>query len=125
MNYFLRVVISFVLLLPLTWVGQYIFSNMYYWFPQNGSGSWIGGNDAVWAHLFGLILSFYFFLSFLIVLFFYKYKYYLLPLVIVLLLPVIWLFFPDWSFNGTIIGMSVAGWLLGEGILRLYKLIKK
>lgn len=125
MKYFIRVIVSFILLLLVTWLGQYMFNYMYYWFPQNSGSSWIGGDDAAWAHLFGLTLSFYFFLSLLIVLFFDKYKYYLLPIVIILLFPILRMFYPDWSFMGTYIGVSIAGWILGEGILWSYNKLKK
>lgn len=124
MKYIIRIFAFIVSLCLLSLLGLFIFGNIYYWFPQNNGTSWIGGDDQ-WARLFGVMLSFYFFLPLLIVNFFNKYKYYLLPIVIILLLPILWIFYPDWSFMGTYIGVSVAGWLLGEGILWAYKKLKK
>lgn len=124
MNYIIRILVFIVSLCLLSFLGLFLFSGIYYWFPQNSGSSWMGGDDQ-WARLFGLSLSSYFFLSLLIVLFFYKYRYYILPIVIILLLPILWMFYPDWSFNGILIGISIAGWLIGEGIVRLYKMIKK
>ncbi|MFA6526125.1 MAG: hypothetical protein WCT26_01780 [Candidatus Buchananbacteria bacterium] len=125
MNYFLRVVLAFVSLLILSFAGQFIFRYVYILIPQNGINfGWWGNADAL-SFLFGVIFSFYFFLSLIIVAYFDKYKYYLLPINIIILLPMLWIFYPDWSFNGTLIGISIAGWLIGEGIVRLYKMIKK
>jgi len=124
MKYVLRIVLFFVCLFLLSYIGLFVFSSWYYWFPQNGASSWLGGKDQ-WARLFGLMLSFYFVLPLLIVLFFYKIKYYLLPIVIILLMLAVWLFYPDLAINSVLIGLSIAGWLIGGGILRLYKMAKK
>ena len=124
MNYFLRVILFIISLIILVYFGQFIFSYVYYWFPQNNEPSWFGNKEG-WSLLFGAIFAFYFFLSLLIVLFFNKYKYYLLPINIIILLPILWVFKTDLVFDGALIGLSVAGWLIGEGILLLSKKMKK
>jgi len=108
MNIFLRIVFFFVLLLAGVFLGQFLFQYLYNLLPGSGGSSWFGTIGSL-SLLFGAILSFYFFLSLLITALFNKAKYYLLIINIILLLPVLWLFYTDWWFSGTLIAVSVVG----------------
>jgi len=111
----------FIILLVLgVFLGQYLFSPMYYWYPENLESGWFGSKES-WSLLFGAILAFYFFLPLLITAIFNKQKYYLLIVNIILLLPVLWLFVSSFSFVATLVLLTVVGWLIGEGISRLIK----
>jgi|GEM_PF-1538857 len=115
MNIFLRVVLFFVFLFFGVFIGEFILQYLYNLLPNSGGASWFGTMGSL-SLLFGAIFAFYFFLPLLITALFNKAKYYLLIVNIILLLPVLWLFYPDWWFNGTLIVLSVIGWFVGEGI---------
>ena len=72
----------------------------------------------------GLFMSYAFFISFILVIF-NKSKKYLLMLILILILLFLDIILGAWQNLIINLVTAIIGWLLGEGILRIYKTLKK
>ena len=116
MNYLIKWLKLIAILILLTIFGSFFFQYVYYYIQDFQRGVDLFGSDETWALFFGGIYSFFFFLPLLLAILFKKNKYYLIIIPIVLSLPLIWLYWRDSIYNITLIGLMIAGWLIGEGI---------
>ena len=118
-----KVLICILVIVIVVLTSEYI-GNLYMLITnQKSGGTWIGDTQS-WNFIFGLLVSYLFFIPLLASLLFKSKKKYFFVLLII---PVIIFDLTSNLFINLIFDVliSIIGWLIGEGILRIYKLIKK
>ncbi len=114
----LLLVIASVLLIILL---AFPFGQIINWIDGGRTSVWIGSGDQL-SYIAGLFMAYAFAVSFMLSIFGKNKKY--LLIIILTVLELIF-FYKDLQWILIIVITALIGWLLGEGILRLYKLGKK
>ena len=115
MKNFYKIIALFILLCVGVYLGQYLFRYLYFLLPA-GNGPILFGTDQTWSYIFGAISAFYFILPLLLIALFYNIRLIASIIVLLLLLPILMIFYSDPAFISMLIIVTLAGWLMGRWI---------
>lgn len=121
MKKILRVLLLIFGIILLTILLAFLFGKVVDLIGMGSSGFWIGTSEQL-NYVVGLFMAYAFSVPFIISIFGHKKKYW--PIIVLIVLELLF-FYNDLRWIAIVLIVAIIGWLLGEGIIRLYKIFNK